>query len=31
LSRTEILVNVCHRKKLQKATEQALPIPGVIR
>jgi hypothetical protein len=30
LSGTEILVKVCHGKELQKATEQALPIPGVV-
>jgi len=28
LSGTEILVNICQRTELQKATEQALPIPG---
>jgi hypothetical protein len=27
---TEILVKVCHGKESQKATEQALPIPGVV-
>jgi hypothetical protein len=30
LSGTEILVNICQRKELQKVTEQALPIPGAV-